>query len=263
MSLVKTDPREILSCGIFYSILTGSTILSNEYLAWMSIDRTVMILYPTSYRLIITRRHVLIRIFLIFIIIMLFMIPHNFYYYYDKNTTLFICEFHTFIEKWRIRLWPFAHAIGFVTIPSIITCISSIILLKNRCKHRRITKNNLSENARRIERNSIFVLFVSIVVLFSLLPSGILEIFIVHDLLFSREIYCSTRRKTYKILLNWFLTLSAGNYSSKFYIRLFISKIFRRDFIQLINCILPRKEEVNEQQLVPLNNQNKVKSREF
>jgi hypothetical protein len=263
MSLVKNDPRQILSCGIFYSILTGPAILSNQYLALMSIDRTIMILYPTSYRLIITRRHVLIRIFLFLIMIMLLMIPHNFYYYYDKNTTLFICEFYTFIEKWRLRLWPFAHAICFVSIPSIITCISSIILLQNRCKHRRITKNNLSENARRIERNSIFILFVSIIVFFSLLPSVILEIFIMHDLLFSHEIYCSSRRKTYKILLNWFLILAAGNYSSKFYIRLLISKTFRRDFIQLIKCILPRKEIINEQHLVPLNNQNKRKIREF
>jgi hypothetical protein len=191
------------------------------------------------------------------------MIPHQFYYYYDKNTTVFVCEFNTFIDQWRIHLWPFLHAILFVSVPSLITCISSIVLLQNRCKHRRITKNNISENARRIERNSIFVLFVSIVVLFSLLPSVILEIFIVHDRLFNHEIYCSSRLKTYKILLNWFLILAAGNYSSKFYIRVFISKIFRRDFIQLINCILPRKEEVNEQQLVPLNNQNKGKSREF
>jgi len=191
------------------------------------------------------------------------MIAHNFYYYYDENTTLFICEFYTFIEKWRIRLWPFLHAILFVSIPLIITCISSIILLLNRCKHRRITQNNLSENARRIERNSIFILFVSIVIFFSLLPSVILEIFIVHDLIFNHEIYCSSRRKTYNILLNWFLILAAVNYSSKFYIRLVISKTFRRDFIQLINCILPRKEKINEQQLVPLNNQNKRKSREF
>jgi hypothetical protein len=185
------------------------------------------------------------------------MIPHHFYYYYDKNTTVFICEFYTFIDQWRIHLWSFLHAILFVSIPSIITCISSIILLQNRCKHRRITQNNLSENARRIERNSIFILFVSIVVLFSLLPAVILEIFIVHDRVFNHEIYCSNRRKTYKILLNWFLTLAAVNYSSKFYIRLFISKTFRKDFIQLINCILPRKEKINEQHLVPLNNQNK------
>jgi hypothetical protein len=258
MSVTKIDPRQILSCGIFYSILIGSTILSNLYVASMSIDRTFMILYPTRYRTLITRRHVLIRIFLILIIIIFIMIPHHFYYYYDKNTTLFICEFHTFIGQWRIRIWPILHAILFVSLPSIITCVSAIILLHNRRNHRRIHKNKLSENARRIERNSILVLFVSVALSFSLLPAVILQIFIVHDRFFNQGIFPSIRWKTYRILLNWFLALSALNYSFKFYIRLFISKKFQRDFIELFNCICPRKTKNKEHHLVPFNHQNQT-----
>jgi len=241
MSIIKIDPREIFSCGIFYSILIGPTILSNLYLASMSIDRTLIILYPARYRHSITPRHVLIRICLIFLIIILFMIPHHFYYYYDKKTTIFICEFHTFVDQWRVRLWPILHAILFVSIPYSITCISSIILLKNRCHHRRIYKNKLSENARRLERNSILILFISITTFCSTLPFVILEIFIVHDRLFNHGIMSITRWKTYKLLLNWFLTCGAVNYSFKFYIRLIISKQFRRDFVHLIHCCNQQK----------------------
>ncbi|CAF1306233.1 unnamed protein product [Adineta steineri] len=260
MSIIKTDPRQILSCGLFYSILIGSTILSNLYLASMSIDRNFIILYPTRYRLIITRQHVLKRIVLIFLITILFMIPHHFYYYYNKNTTLFICEFHKFIDRWKIHIWPFIHAILFVSIPSIITCISSIMLLHNRRKHRRLTKNILGEKARRIERNSILIVFISLALAFTTLPIVILQIFIVHDRLFNHEIYCLTRWKTYKILLNWFLTLASFSYSCKFYIRLTISRTFRKEFLQLLNCIFRRKDKINEQHLMALNKQNKVRT---
>ena len=235
VSIIKIDPREVVSCGIFYSFLIGSTILSNLYLASMSIDRTVMIFYPSRYRRWITQRHVLLRMCFILLIIILFMIPHHFYYYYNKNTTIFICQFHRFVVQWRVRLWPFLHAILFVSIPYLITCLSSIILLHNRCQQRRIMKNKLSENARRLERNSIVLLVVSITTFCSLLPFVILQIFIVHDQLFNHNQIISTHRlEIYRILLNWFLILGAVNYSLKFYFNLFISKLFRRDFIQLI-----------------------------
>ncbi|CAF3475823.1 unnamed protein product [Rotaria sp. Silwood1] len=259
MSIIKTDPREIFSCGIFYSILIGPTILSNLYLASMSIDQSFMILYPAHHRLLITRCYVLKCILLIFIVVILFMIPHHFYFHYNKKTTIFICESYTFIDHWKIRIWPFLHAILFVSLPSLVTCISSVILLHNRFNQRRMNKNYLSDNARRMKRNSILVLFISIVTLFSILPTVILEAFIIYDRLFNDDILCSIRWKTYKILLNWFLTLSALNYSSKFYIRLLISKTFRREFIKLIYCIPPRPRKKSEQNSVPRNLPNKPK----
>ncbi|CAF4747465.1 unnamed protein product [Rotaria sp. Silwood1] len=263
MSIIKTDPREILSCGIFYSILIGPTILSNLYLASMSIDQGFMILYPAHHRLLITRYHVLMRLLLIFIVVILFMIPHHFYFHYNKKTTIFICEFYTFIDHWKIHAWPLLHAILFVSLPSLVTCISSVILLHNRFNQRRMNKNHLSNNARRMKRNSILTLFISIATLFSILPTVILEALIVYDRLFNDDILCSIRWKTYKILLNWFLTLSALNYSSKFYIRLLISKRFRKEFIKLIYCIPPRPRKKSEQNTVSPNSQNKRKSTEI
>ncbi len=96
-------------------------------------------------------------------------------------------------------------------------------------------KNQLSENARRLERNSIVILFISITTFCSLLPFVILQIFIVHDQLFNHHGIITTNRwKIYRILHNWFLILGAVNYSFKFYVNLIISKLFRRDFVQLI-----------------------------
>jgi len=258
MSIIKTDPRHILPCGIFYIILVGPTILSNLYLASMCLDQILMILYPSHYRRVITPCHVIIRLILILIIVIIIMIPHPFYYYYNKETTIFICEFHKYINRWIIRIWPFVHAILFVLIPSIITCIAAIILLQNRRNHRKTHHNRLSEVARRIERNSVLILFISIIISFCILPLVILEIFIVHDRLSNHGIISSIKMKKYKILRNWFLTLAAVNYSFKFYLHLIISKTSRRDFIQLFNCNFRQKEKIIEENLIPLNIENRT-----
>jgi hypothetical protein len=256
MSIIKTDPRQLMSCGIFYSIIIGSTILSNLYLASMSIDRIFLILYPSRYRVMITRRHVLLRIVLILLVVIVFMIPHHFYYYYDPISTIFICEFYSFTHRWQIHIWSFLHAIVFASLPSVITCLSSAILLHNRCRHRQKSNNKLSVIARRMEINSVAILFVSISILFLSLPTVILQIFIVHDRLVRHEILCSTRWEIYKILLNWFFILSALNYSLKFYIRLSISRSFQRDFIQIISCHFIQTNKNNQQRLSPLLNLN-------
>lgn len=260
MSVIKTDPRQILSCGLFYSLLIGPTILSNLYIASMSIDRTFMILYPTRYRSVITRQHVFIRIVLILLILIIIMIPHHYYYYYNKTTTIFICEFHQYILRWKTRVWPFLHAILFVSIPSIITCISSVVLLHNRCKHRRIHKNNLSENARQMERSSILLCFFSVTIFFSILPFVILEIFITIDRLSNYSDITSVKWKTYLTLLNWFLTLGAINYSFKFYVHLIISTLFRNQFIQLFQH---KEKQIHEQNLNLINKQHQTKSVEI
>ncbi|CAF2063513.1 unnamed protein product [Rotaria magnacalcarata] len=259
MSIVKIDPREIFSCGVFYSILMGPTISSNLYLASMSIDRVFMILHPIRYRIMDTRRHVIMRMLLIFIIVILLMFPLNFYFYYDSKTTIFICEFYTHIDQWKIRVWPFIHAILFVLCPSILTCIAAVIILRNRYDHRKKQKNKLSESARQMERNSVVLLCISIAILFSLLPTVILQIFIVHDLLLNHESLCPKRWKTYRILVNWFWILSVFVYSCKFYIRLFISKTFRKDFLKLIHCTFRQEQNDNEQNFISLNDQNKTK----
>ncbi|CAF2063515.1 unnamed protein product [Rotaria magnacalcarata] len=247
MSIIKIDPREVFSCGIFYSILIGSTILSNLYLASMSVNRAHMTISPIRHRLVITRRRIFIRILSILITVIIIMIPHHFYFYYNSKTTIFICEFYTYIEPWKIHIWPFMHAILFVSLPSILTCISSVILFWNRYTHRKSYPHRLSDTARRMVRNSRLILFISIAIFLSLLPTAILEIFIAHDLLFNRQSPCTKRLKLYRILVNWFWIFSTLTYAFKFYLRLAISKAFRRDFFELIRCS-PRQEQNNNAQ---------------
>ena len=218
----------------------------------MSIDRSIMILYPSRYRILITRRSILMRVYLVLVFVIIAMIPHHFYFYYNKSMTLFICDFHRFIDRWRIHLWPYIHAILFVLLPVIIVYISSIILLHNRCEHRRVAKNNLSENARRMERNSILIFFMTIAISLSLFPFVILEIFTVRDRLYNLELLCGKRWNTYLILRYWFLILGVFTYSFKFYLRLIISKTFRQQFLQLISCSAYRQVQMSERHFIPL-----------
>jgi hypothetical protein len=256
------DPREIISCGIFYGIFIGSTALSNLYLASMSIDRSLMILCPGRYRLLVTRPYVISRIIFIGLLIILLLIPHHFYLYYDPKSTLFLCEFNSSVHHRRIRLWSLIHAVLFVSIPSLVVCISSFILLHNRCQHNRTYKKSLSLSARRMHRRSILIVMFSLTVFLCLLPTCILEIFIVHDRLFHHDMYCSIRWKIYKILLNCYLAFTSIYYSSKFYIHLAISVSFRKSFVQLITCKFQSRNTMNnnnEQRLFPLLNQQSAK----
>jgi hypothetical protein len=209
-----------------------------------------MILSPARYRLIVTRSHVIIRIILISIIVLILIIPHHFYLTYKPKVTLFICNFHLSANERQIRLWALIHAILFVSIPSLISCISAFILLYNRCKHKRAQKNNLSPIARRMHRRSIFIFFVSLGIFLTLLPSCILEVFLAHDRLIHHDSGCSKRWKVYKILFNCFLTLASINYAIKFYIHLITSTSFRERFIQFIAC-------KSNQNISRMNNGNK------
>jgi len=202
----------------------------------MSVDRSIMILSPASYRLIVTRSHVIIRIILISIIVLILIIPHHFYLTYDPKITLSLCDFHLSANERKIRLWALIHAILLVFIPSLITCISAFILLYNRCKHKRAQKNNLSPSARSVHRRSIFIFFLSLGIFLTLLPICLLEVFLAHDRLIHHDSGCSKRRKVYKILFNCSLTLASINYAIKFYLHLIISIPFRERFIQFIAC---------------------------
>lgn len=235
MSFVKTDPRKILSCGIFYGIIIGSTTLSNLYLASLAIDRSVIIIYPTRYRLIVTKSHVQVRLIIICIIVIIVSIPHHFYFSYEPKSALLLCAFNSSVNRGKIRLWALVHAILLVTIPSIIVCICTSILLRNRCKHQRNQQQHPSAAARRMRRQSMFIFFFSLGIFICLLPSCILEIFVAYDRLFDPDKSCSKRWKIYKVLSHCFLILTSINYSMKFYLHLIISRSFRADFLRLIN----------------------------
>ena len=176
MSIISLDPREVVSCGVFYSVLNGSAALSNVYLASASIDRSFMILSPMSYRLRITRSHVISRLIIIALVMMLFLTPHHFYYSYNPKSTMFLCEFSSSVDRRQIRLWAFTHAIFFVSIPSLIVCLSSFLLLHNRCQHKRLNPTTQSLTARRIEQRSILFVFISLAMFFTIVPACMLKV---------------------------------------------------------------------------------------
>jgi hypothetical protein len=232
MSGIRFDPRLIFSCGILYAITVGPTIASNLLLASLSIDRSILVIYPTRYRILVTRSHVFKRIFLIISVVILVMIPPHFSFYREPNSyDKFLCELRSTVRRWEVNLWPLIHTIIFALVPSLITCVSCLILCHNRFKKRRA-----SFRYRRMQRLSLLLAIFSISGLVAILPVCILEVFIFNDRIIGPNIICSIKRIRYTILLNYFLSLMIMNYSFKFYIRLIISTPFRRDFIRLISC---------------------------
>ncbi|CAM4789199.1 unnamed protein product [Rotaria magnacalcarata] len=221
---------------IFYCILVGSIALSNLYLAAVSIDRSIMILFPFRYRFIVTQSSVTFRIILILLIVIVLFVPHYFYLQYDAKAKLVLCNFTSSINDKQIHFTSIIHSIIFVFIPSLIVCIGSLILLKNRHQHRRTHKHSSSSTARRMHKSSVLMFLISLWFFVSLLPALIIEIFVIYDQLFFHEMLCSMRQKIYKILLNCFLICSSVNYSTKFYIHLIVSESFRMNLIQFITC---------------------------
>ena len=168
--------------------------------------------------------------------VVLCLAPHHFYFYYDPQLSFFLCRFSSSVNRGGVRLWTFVHAIFFVSLPSMIVCASSFILVHNRCKRAGTLRGQRSVTARRMQRSSVLIAIVSVWILVSVVPTGILRIFMFHDRFFYRDTPCSTRWIVYKILLNSFLVLSSMTYSIKFYIHLMISTPFRRSFIHLVTC---------------------------
>jgi hypothetical protein len=203
-----------------------------------------MILYPALYRSIVTQSRIILRIILITIIVILLLIPHHFYFRYNSRTTLFLCELYPSADRRRIRLWTLIHAIFFVSVPLLILCIGSGLLLHNRCKNKRLHKNKLSASARRMHRRSILIFLASLWLFLSLLATCILEIWMVHERFFGHDSHCSTRWKFYKILFNCFLALLSISYSYKLYIHLIISTTARKKLIQLITCRSDQKSSM-------------------
>jgi hypothetical protein len=232
MSLIRFDPRLIFSCGIFYAIAIGPAIGSNVLLASLSIDRSMIVMYPTRYRVLVTRSHVFKRILLIILVIIFIMIPPHFILYHDPNSyEKFLCELRPIVRRWELHLWSFLHTILFALVPSLITCASSLILFHNRFQNRK-----LGARSRRMQTLALLIAFFSAGSLIAILPECILEAFILNDRIINPNISCSIRHIRYNILLNYFLPLMTMNYSFKFYAHLIISTPFRRDFIQLMSC---------------------------
>jgi hypothetical protein len=220
-----------------YAFIVGPTIASNLLLASLSIDRSMIVIHPTRYRLLITRCHVFKRISLVILIVVFIMFLPHFTLYHDSNSYIqVVCDLRPVVHQWESNLWPLMHTVLFALIPSLITCISSLILFHNRFCHHPVLKRTLSARSRRIQTLSLLIAIFSVGSLIAILPVCILEVLTLNDRIANPDSSCSMRRMQYKILLNYFLSLMSMNYSFKFYAHLIISTPFRSNFIRLLNC---------------------------
>ncbi|CAF1167978.1 unnamed protein product, partial [Didymodactylos carnosus] len=106
MSIIKRDPRDILSCGGYYSCVVGSSMISNFLLANGSFDRVLIIVLPHKYQQIVTNKKVLLRIILTVLITSLLMIHFHFSLYYQAEMKLSArtCEYYPDTRLWIGRI---------------------------------------------------------------------------------------------------------------------------------------------------------------
>ncbi|CAF1614102.1 unnamed protein product, partial [Didymodactylos carnosus] len=231
MSIIKRDPRDILSCGGYYSCIVGSSMISNFLLANGSFDRVLIIIFPHKYQEIVTNKRVLLRIILTVLIISLLMTHFHFSLYYQPELKLSArsCEYYPYARLWIGRIWPIVHSILFAFIPSFIICTCSFIILWNRYHHKMKTVNSTA--ATRMKTLSLLLVIFSIYSTLTLLPITILQFFSQYFL--DDNTNCR-KIGMWKMLLYLCCTLMAINYSNKFYINLVTSTQFRQDFLKLV-----------------------------
>jgi hypothetical protein len=79
------DPRYVLTCGTYYSLTIGSSNVSTLLLTAASIDRVLIVVYPSRYSTFVTRTKALIKILLIIIFVSLLIIQYHFSFYFSYS----------------------------------------------------------------------------------------------------------------------------------------------------------------------------------
>lgn len=233
-SLIDFDPRRILSCGLLYNILSGSSSASNLYVASIAADRALMVLQPTNYRRRITNFNIRLKVFLILVFVIIVQTPMNPVFSYNPQSTIFFCEFRRVEYRFYFRLLSFVQAFACVLIPSIIIFVSSMVLLVNRQKNifRRTNRSSPSERMRKV---AVFIALGSITTGLMMIITSILCAILVHRQLYSDTLNSSEKRRTSRILLNFYFTSITVVHSIKFYFHILISERSRHIFLRIIS----------------------------
>jgi len=241
------DPRAILTCGIYYSLTIGSSNVSTLLLMAASIDRVLIVIYPIRSQTFITRTNALIKIFFIITIIFLLIIQYHFavYFSYSYNS----CDYYSYVPLWHGKVWPFLRLSCLAFLPCIITCICSIVILKNRY-YRRPSTTSETTGTRHMRTASLILVIYSIYYTLSVMPLNILQFF--HSFFFDNDdddhnetnefintvnINC-LKFAQWKMLMKFCMLLMAINYSNKFLVHYLISMQFRRDVHNLFTKCL-------------------------
>jgi hypothetical protein len=231
LSLVR-DPRDVLTCGTYYSLTIGSSNISTLLLTAASIDRVLIIVYPGRSSTFVTQRKALIKIIFIIICVSLLIIQYHLSYYFSYS--FHICEYYSYAQLWHGKVWPLIRLSLLAFIPCLITCACSIIIMKNRY-YRRPSTTSETSGTRHMRTASLLLVMYSIYYAVSVMPLNILQFF--HSYFFNddklTEINC-LKFSQWTMLMKFCMLLMAINYSNKFFVHYFISMQFRRDVWNLL-----------------------------
>jgi hypothetical protein len=234
LSLVR-DPRDILTCGIYYSLTIGSSNISTLLLTAASIDRVLIVVYPSRYSTFVTRTKALIKIFLIITCASLLIIQFYFSFYFSYS--FHMCDYYSYAQLWHGKVWPLIRLGLLVFIPCIITCVCSMIIFKNRY-YRRPSNTSETSGTRHMRTASLLLVIYSIYYTLSIMPLNILQFF--HSYFFDNKELTETSEMNcfkfsqWRLLMKFCMLLMAINYSNKFIVHYLISMQFRRDVWNLL-----------------------------
>ena len=233
LSLVR-DPREVLSCGTYYSLTIGSSNISTLLLTAASIDRVLIVVYPSRSSNFVTQTKVLIKIFIIIIGVSLLIIQYHFSFYFSYS--FYICDYYSYAELWHGKVWPLIRLSLLAFLPCIITCLCSVVILRNRY-YRRPSTTSETSGSRHMRTASLLLVIYSIYYTLSVMPMNVLQFFhssfFPNDLLMGQSTIDCSKFSQWKLLMKFCKLLLAVNYSNKFLVHYLISLQFRRDFWRL------------------------------
>ena len=229
------DPRDILTCGTYYSLTIGSSNASTLLLTAASIDRVLIVVYPSRYSTFVTRTKALLKITFILLLVIILMIQYHFSFYFSY--ALRHCEYHSYAQLWHGKVWPLIRLGLFAFLPCIITCICSVIVFQNRF-YRRPSTTSETTGSRHMRTASLLLVIYSIYYTISVLPLNILQLFHSYFLDETRanessDLNC-LKFSQWKMLMEVCMLLMAINYSNKFIVHYLISLQFRRDVYTLL-----------------------------
>ncbi|CAF3324674.1 unnamed protein product [Rotaria sp. Silwood1] len=228
LSFVR-DPRAVLTCGLYYSLTIGSSNVSTLLLAAASIDRLVIVVYPSRYSTFVTRTKALIKIIFIILFVFILIIQYHFSYYFSYSYS--VCEYYSYAQLWQGKIWALIRLALLAFIPCLIICICSLVILKNRY-YRRPSTTSETTGTRHMRTASLLLVIYSIYYTISVMPLNILQFFHSHffndnTIRNTSEINC-LKFSQWKLLMKFCMLLMAINYSNKFIVHYLVSMQFRR-----------------------------------
>ncbi|CAF1537500.1 unnamed protein product, partial [Adineta steineri] len=242
------DPRDVLTCGTYYSLIIGSSNVSTLLLTAASIDRFVIVVYPSHYSTFVTRTKALIKILCIIIFVSLLIIQYHFSFYFSYS--YHVCEYYSYAQLWHGKIWPLIRVSLLAFIPCIVICVCSMVILRNRF-YRRPSTTSETTGTRHMRTASLLLVIYSIYYTLSVIPMNILQFF--HSYFLNDDINITETSKIdcvkfaqWKMLMKFCLLLMAINYSNKFIVHYLISMQFRRDVWNLLSkCTCTSERIVN------------------